>query len=228
MVETLLPLLGIAGGSFVLALSGALVPGPMFSATLAGSHRHGFWYGPGVVLGHALAEVLVVAALLLGLSHFLQTSWLLIVIGTVGGVTMVLMGTGMIRQARRPPPDLGANDESGKSDKDGAARRGSVVTGFVTSVVNPYWYLWWVSLPAMLLVSVREGNWPGVAAFFVGHISADLVWYSAVALGVSRGRRHLMGRAYQVLLVICALILFVMSGLFLVLAAEQLLRSPPD
>ena len=76
----------------------------------------------------------------------------------------------------------------------------------------------------MLLVSARESGWPGVAAFFVGHISADLVWYSAAAFGVSRGRRFLTGRGYQALLVVCALILFVMAGLFLVLAARQVLN----
>ena len=44
-----LDLAGLAVGSFVLALSGALVPGPMLSATVAGSHRRGFWFGPGVI-----------------------------------------------------------------------------------------------------------------------------------------------------------------------------------
>jgi|WetSurMetagenome_2_1015567.scaffolds.fasta_scaffold25494_3 threonine/homoserine/homoserine lactone efflux protein len=223
MLENLLPLAAVAGGSFVLALSGALVPGPMFSATLAGSHRHGFWFGPGVVLGHALAEAPVVAALLLGLSQVLQAPWLLIIIGSVGGATMALMGVGMIRRVRRPPPAMAAAVAGQETAGVRPFRLRAVLTGFTTSVLNPYWYLWWVTQPAMLLVSARANGWPGVAAFFVGHISADLVWYSAAALGVSRGRRFLDGRAYQALLVVCALILFAMAGLFLVLAAEQLL-----
>jgi len=206
-----LELAALAGGSFVLALSGALVPGPMFSATLAGSHRRGFWFGPGVILGHALAELPVVALLVLGLASFLENRWVLIVIGSVGSVALVWMGVGLVRQSRRPP----------EVEDVGVLRLGAVPTGFITSVFNPYWYLWWMTQPALLLASAVSLGWAGVAAFFLGHISADLGWYSLASLSISRGRGILQGRLYKALLIGCAVILFVMAVLFVKLAVEK-------
>ncbi len=206
-----LELAALAGGSFVLALSGALVPGPMFSATLAGSHRRGFWFGPGVILGHALAELPIVALLVLGLASFLENRWVLIVIGGVGAVALVWMGVGLVRQSRRPP-DVEAV---------GALRLGAVPTGFITSVLNPYWYLWWMTQPALLLASAVAMGWAGVAAFFLGHITADLGWYSLASLSISRGRGILQGWLYKALLIGCAVILFVMAALFAKLAVEK-------
>jgi threonine/homoserine/homoserine lactone efflux protein len=202
----------LAVGSFVLALSGALVPGPMFSATVAGSHRRGFWFGPGAVLGHAMAELPVVLLLLAGLSTYLDNRWVLVVIGSVGAATLVWMGVGLIRQSRRHP-DVG--------QEAGLLRFGAVLTGLLTTLLNPYWYLWWVTQPALLLVSARQMGWLGVGAFFIGHISADLAWYSATSLSVAKGRRLLQGTAYKALLIACAVILFVMAVLFARLVVEQ-------
>jgi threonine/homoserine/homoserine lactone efflux protein len=208
-----LPLLGLAFGSFVLALSGALVPGPMFSATVAGSHRRGFRFGPGVVLGHALAEMPIVALLLLGLAPFVNNPWVLVAIGVVGAVMLVWMGVGLVCQSRRPPDlDAGA----------GVLRFGAIVTGFVTSILNPYWFLWWATVPGALLKTAQEFGLLGVGVFFAGHISADLLWYSATAFSVSRGRNLLRGRLYKVLLIGCATILFVLAVLFVKLAVDQM------
>lgn len=207
----MLDLVGLAVGSFVLALSGALVPGPMLSATLAGSHRRGFWFGPGVVLGHALAEIPVVVLLLLGISSFLQNRWVLTAIGGVGAVALAWMGVGLLRQMNR---DAAAAEP-------GFVRLGSVPTGFITSLVNPYWYLWWVTQPTVLLAGAATMGWLGVAAFFIGHISADLGWFSAASWSVAKGRRLLQGRFYKALLIGCAGILFVMAVLFAKLAVEK-------
>jgi threonine/homoserine/homoserine lactone efflux protein len=214
-------LIGIAVGSFVLALSGALVPGPMFSATVAGSHRCGFWFGPMVVAGHAVAEAVMVALILAalalaGLRSLMESPWVLVGITIVGVPTMVWMGIGLLRQSRRPV------DVAGDA---GVLKFGAVPTGILTSVLNPYWYFWWVTQGPLLVASAAEMGWSGVGAFFAGHISADLSWYSLMALGVSRGRRLLAGKVYTGLLMGCAAILFIMAALFLKLALEKVLGA---
>jgi threonine/homoserine/homoserine lactone efflux protein len=208
-------LVGLAFGSFVLALSGALMPGPMLSATLAGSHRRGFWFGPGVVLGHALVEAPVVVLLVLGVSSFLENRWVLTAIGSVGAVALAWMGVGLLRQMGRDTT----------APEPGFVRLGSVPTGLITSLVNPYWYLWWVTQPTLLLAGAAAMGWLGVAAFFVGHISADLAWFSAASLSVAKGRRLLQGRFYKGLLIVCAGILFVMAVLFAKLAVEKVMAT---
>jgi threonine/homoserine/homoserine lactone efflux protein len=230
--ETLdiLTLAGLAAGSFALALSGALVPGPTFFVTIAGVRRHGFWFGPLVVLGHAVAELLVVALLLWGLSAVLKDSYVRAGIGAVGAIALVWMGTGMIRQARRlREAATMADAEAGPADAPAtAAQTGNrrtllieaVSAGFLTSIGNPFWHFWWVTQPLALLAIAAAQGWPGIAAFFIGHISADLAWLSVASLGVSSGRRFLKGRLYAGLLIGCGLMLFVMAGLFLKLAIE--------
>jgi threonine/homoserine/homoserine lactone efflux protein len=226
--ETLdiLTLAGLAAGSFVLALSGALAPGPTFFVTIAGSRRRGFWFGPLVVLGHALAELPVVALLLWWASTVLGNPYVLAAIGGVGAAALVWMGIGMVRQARRPPEELPEPAAGGPAPTPPAGGRyrifiEAVPAGFLTSIGNPYWHLWWVTCPTYLLASAAAQGWPGVAAFFIGHIAADLAWLSATSLAVSSGRRLLAGRLYTGLLVCCAVVLFVMAGFFLKLAVES-------
>ena len=96
----------------------------------------------------------------------------------------------------------------------------AVSAGFLTSIGNPYWHFWWVTQPLALLAIATARGWPGIAAFFIGHICADLAWYSATSLGVASGRRFLAGRTYAGLMIGCGVMLFVMAGLFLKLAID--------
>jgi len=51
-----LELIGIFFSSMGIGFSGALMPGPMLSVTIAESYKKGFWAGPLIVLGHAIPE----------------------------------------------------------------------------------------------------------------------------------------------------------------------------
>jgi threonine/homoserine/homoserine lactone efflux protein len=208
-----LELAGIAGSSFVAALSGALAPGPVLAVTIAGARRQGFWFGPLVVLGHGLVELPVVLLLALGLGAVLDNRWVIAAIGLVGAAAMAWMGAGLLGQSRRPPEEAGAG---------GTERLGPVGSGALTSMLNPYWYAWWVVLGAVLLAGAASRGWLGVLVFFAGHISADLVWYSLISFGVARGRRLLLGRAYKVLLIACGLVLLGMAARFLWLGGTTL------
>ena len=42
--------------SFIVALSGALMPGPLLTVTVGEAARRGFWAGPLIIVGHALLE----------------------------------------------------------------------------------------------------------------------------------------------------------------------------
>ncbi|MBW1797032.1 MAG: lysine transporter LysE, partial [Deltaproteobacteria bacterium] len=53
-------LAAIFGGSFTLALSGVLMPGPLLTVTVAESARIGFRAGPLLITGHAVLELLLV------------------------------------------------------------------------------------------------------------------------------------------------------------------------
>jgi len=209
-----LELAAVAFGSFVVALSGALMPGPVLAVTLAGSRRRGFWFGPLVVLGHAAVELPLVLLLYWGLGEALESDGIVIAIGGVGAVAMAWMAVGMFRQTRHlDDPD---------AEQVGVMRLGAVGSGAVTSLLNPYWYLWWVTIGAVMVASAQAAGWLGLVVFFAGHISGDLGWYSLISFGVSRGRRYLQGRLYKGLLIGCALILLAMAALFAKLAVEKM------
>ena len=77
-------------GSFILALSGALMPGPLLTVTVAESARAGFRAGPLLITGHAALEFLLVIAIVLGLGPFLKSPPVMGVIALVGGGILLL------------------------------------------------------------------------------------------------------------------------------------------
>ncbi len=87
--------------SFVVALSGALMPGPVLALTIGEVARRGFWAGPIIVLGHAIPEILIVIALTRGASEFLADNLVLGSVGLLGGTTLLGMGLVTVRKGRK-------------------------------------------------------------------------------------------------------------------------------
>lgn len=195
--------------SLLVGYSGALLPGPLIAFNVSESLRHGFWAGPALVLGHALTELLMVGALAWGLSQFLGQGWLTAAIGVAGGLVLVYMGLSVLRAnwGRRDPLEL-----------EGAVHRGHqspLVGGIVLSFFNPSWLLWWASVGSTYVLWALGLGVVGLGAFYLGHILADLSWYSLVSLIVASGRRSLSGRLYRGLLVGTGLFLTGFGGFFI-------------
>ena len=91
----------IFGTSFVIALSGALMPGPLLTATIAESSRRGFIAGPLLIGGHAILEMALIGALLLGLAPFLQKPAVFTIIALAGAGILLWMAVGMLDPCRR-------------------------------------------------------------------------------------------------------------------------------
>jgi threonine/homoserine/homoserine lactone efflux protein len=83
------------------------------------------------------------------------------------------------------------------------------VSGIIGSISNPYWTIWWATIGLGYLVSSFKFGMLGVAVFFIGHILADLFWYSLISFSVARGKRFIGDRGYKAL--------FYMCGIFLIL-----------
>jgi len=198
----------IAASSFIIALSGALVPGPLFTMTVSESLRSGFRAGPLIILGHGLLEVCIVLLLLLGVAPVFAGEGARMVIGAAGGAVLIVLGLMTVRDAGRPELELSA--APGKP-------RGMhpVVSGVVGSITNPYWIIWWATIGLGYLVSSQRFGLSGVIAFFAGHISADLGCYSIISLAVSRGRHIIGRRGYRFLLYCCGIFLMLFGGWFI-------------
>lgn len=191
----MLALGAIFGTSFTLALSGAMMPGPLLTTTISESVRRGSATGPLLILGHALLELAMVAALLVGLAPLLARDGVFAAIALVGAGVLAWMAVGMFRAL----PGLTI---------DWDVRQGTsgplVSTGILVSLSNPYWTIWWATIGLGYLMSCRALGAAGVAAFFVGHISGDLAWYTLISVLVAKGRRLLTDRVYRGLIGACA------------------------
>ncbi len=203
-------LLAVFAASFMLALSGAMAPGPVLAVTIRESSRHGAVAGPLVTLGHAVLEIVLLALIVLGVTRFIQAPLFLGITALVGGCLLILMGAaGLLRLPRAAAPATGSHEHSGHC----AAR--AAVAGALASISNPYWLLWWVTVGvAYLGMALRFGK-AGLVSFFAGHILADLAWNSTVAWAVSRGRRIFTPRAHRMLMGFCAVFLIGLGAYFL-------------
>lgn len=201
--------------SFLLALSGAMMPGPLLTVTISESSRRGFVVGPAMIFGHGLLELVLVLALLAGLAPILQRDDVFIAISVVGGAVLLWMGLGMLRGLSR----LSLATEVG-----GAEGRNLVLTGIALSAANPYWLLWWASIGLGYIAHAMKFGMIGVAAFFCGHILADLAWYSLISGGIAKGKRFFGDRVYRTLIGGCALFLLAFSCWFVYGGIERALH----
>jgi threonine/homoserine/homoserine lactone efflux protein len=205
--------------SFVVALSGAIMPGPLFTYTIAKTvqaPRRGFLVGLWVTLGHAALEALLIVGLLAGLSELLHNRVIIWIVGGLGSLLLLYMGVGLLRDAiRGRVPELsagGAAARAGEASADegpaggtGLQRLPSAVGGVLVSMSNPYWWIWWATVGSAFMVQYRIGwgTWPLLAAFFLGHEAGDLAWYLTISSLLHWGRRRISARLYLGILAAC-------------------------
>jgi threonine/homoserine/homoserine lactone efflux protein len=199
----MLALVTIFFSSFVVALSGAMMPGPLLTATISESTRHGAKAGPLLILGHGILELLLVTALLLGLAPFLRRDSVFTMVAVAGAIILLWMAATMFRSL----PGLRVEWEA-KSP----VRNHLVVSGMLLSLANPYWTIWWVSIGLGYILYSRQFGYPGVFFFFLGHIAADLAWYAMVSFVVGRGRCFFSDHLYRAVIGTCATFLLLFAG----------------
>ncbi|MBC7104924.1 MAG: LysE family transporter, partial [Firmicutes bacterium] len=85
--------------AFAVGLSGAMMPGPLLTLTIAESARRGWKVGPLVILGHGLLEGILVLVLVVGFAAVLTRQGVTTAIAILGGGFLVYMGYGMVRDA---------------------------------------------------------------------------------------------------------------------------------
>jgi threonine/homoserine/homoserine lactone efflux protein len=196
--------------SLLVAYSGALMPGPMLTAVVVESPRHGAKAGPLVVLGHAILELVLLGALVLGLGHLLERGSFKAAIALVGGAMLVYTATAMIVTVARDKVDLDWQAEAP------GRRMRIVLSGVLSSLSNPYWTIWWATIGLGLLTKAYAYGVAGVAVFYVGHILGDLTWYSVVSGTIAAGRRFITLRGYKMMLCAAAAFLLALAAWFIV------------
>ena len=210
--------------SFLVALTGAMAPGPLLTYTIiksAKTAKRGYLMGIWIIAGHALLEMGIIIFLLLGFSFVLKNIFVVRAIGIVGGLILVYFGGSILRDLYLGKisvsfltSDIGQNNSS--SGKGNRGFENPVAGGIMISMSNPYWWIWWATIGfafiAQFEISFRE--WPKLVAFFLGHEAGDLIWYLTVSFLAFFGLRRLNKKVYYGILAFCG-VFMIFFGIYL-------------
>ena len=143
------------------------MPGPLLTVVISGSARRGFWEGPALVLGHAVAEALIVVALAAGLSRLLKRNLVAGLIGLLGGAFLLWMGFDIVRSAW-----WGTVSLEQATGAEAGLQLGPIITGIVSASLiligcsgGPQWapVTWpslWGEVPWVLAPSISATSYP--------------------------------------------------------------------
>ncbi len=214
----------IFGIALATGFSGAVVPGSLLAVVVRESVRSGWAAGPIMMLGHGALELVAVALLAAGLIRFARSSRAQGAIGLAGGAVLLYLGYQTFHIS---------GDAAVQALRAGTAASGSaagslrlVLLGALMSMANPYWWLWWATIGvAHTGWAVQRGR-VGGGAYFVGHVLADVLWYSAVSVALGAGRTLFSSGVLRGIYVGCALFLAVLGAVFAAMGARRL--GAPD
>jgi threonine/homoserine/homoserine lactone efflux protein len=191
--------------SFTIALSGALMPGPLLATVIYESTKQGAKTGPLMILGHGLLEMLMLVLLIFGFTRYIHNPLALKIIAILGAFLLCFFGIKMLLSVPKLSLDFGPDYKYSSN---------LVLTGITMSLANPYWTIWWLTIGLGLFLGAERLGYVAVGVFFVGHILADLSWYSVVSLTISKGKKFISLKVYKGIIFVCAVILIVFGIYF--------------
>ena len=192
----------------LVSISGVMMPGPMFAVTVARSYQSRL-VGLKIALGHAIVEIPLMLLIYFGFSSFFDRIPVQITLYLVGGSILVWMGINMLRR-------VGSGAEKGAFVNEGGKGRGyqSVVAGVATSLLNPYFFLWWAAVGSMLIMKSLTFGFTGFALLITVHLLCDFGWLAFISVLVHRTKSLWAGKLQTRLMAASSLLLIGFGGWF--------------
>ena len=187
----------------VIGLTGALAPGPTLVATINASIAGDWKIGPKVTLGHMIAESVIFVLIVLGLATLALPYTTDIAL--IGGIALIVFGTLTI---------MGSRGASLNGPVTGTVSN-PYLAGLVTSVANPYFWIWWLTIGSAMVIVGLSGGIVLAAVFMVGHWCADLGWFTLVSAGISQGKTILSDTSYCSIMGVCGVFLILFGAYYL-------------
>jgi len=178
------------------------MPGPVFAATLSKGYESPV-AGIGVALGHGIVELPLVAIIYFGFARFFQLELVRTIVGLAGGSILIYMGSGMFRSRHEI------------SEEAHSLSQGSITAGFLTTLSNPYFFLWWATIGAALMTKAITFGLIGILLFVLVHWLSDLTWCSLISLIVYRSKHLWSKRLHGILFGLCGGMLIGFGGWFI-------------
>ena len=187
----------------IISLSGVMAPGPITAATIAAGTKSRNAGGL-IAVGHAIVEFPLMFLILAGIGVLFESALAKMIIGIVGGLFLLWMGTQMLR------------DISAKTAAQSAADSHSpVVTGIILSISNPYFLLWWATVGLALAKDARKLGLFAFVLFTIIHWLCDLSWLEALSWTSFKGSQLINETHQRIVLAICALAMLFFGAMFI-------------
>ncbi len=153
--------------------------------------------------GHALAEVVIFLLIVKGLATVAEEETG--IVAAVGGTALILFGLLTLK---------GSKTATLKISQKGATSN-PYLAGALTSVANPYFWIWWLSVGSALVLAELRESLVFAMIFMIGHWGADFGWYTLVSTSLDRGRTLLSEENYRRTLGLCGAFLVIFGASYL-------------
>ncbi|UCD85949.1 MAG: LysE family transporter [Deltaproteobacteria bacterium] len=185
-----------------ISLSGVMMPGPVFAVTIAKGHKNKN-AGVFIAFGHGIIELPLMLIIYLGFAQFFTSDTFKLAVGSVGGVMLILMGVQMFRTRKSMATegrDLPYN---------------SLTAGIITSGANPYFFLWWATIGATLILTASGFGLFGFLLFVAVHWLCDFFWYLFVSVATFKSKHLWSRKIHEIVFGMCSAILVVFGLWFI-------------
>ncbi len=214
---------------FVLSLTGALAPGPLSAAVVMQANRHGRLHGILPMVGHAIVEIGIVAAIVLGVHALPLTQVAISLILGFGGAVIVIFGMIALREYR-------ITDQTKKLDSPSEIPASTALEataqGAAVSVLSPYFLLWWfavgLSSVTMLVAELQTGVGTVLLAgtlIYLTHVSTDFLFGVFLTVGTEKATKKAMLGSINWITVVIGVFQLVLGGWFVLQALQIALTS---
>ncbi|MFW9833656.1 MAG: LysE family transporter [Candidatus Thorarchaeota archaeon] len=213
----------VLAGWFTLSLTGALAPGPLSAAVIQQASKRGRLHGILPMCGHSLVELVIVIAIILGVSSAVLDPYTNLLM-TVGGGVIIVFGLVALRDYKHEDSVDDSNEEMTASSALQATTQGALV-----SIFSPYFLLWWIAAGFTAINYLLDTvDWSVGAVLIAGiliyftHISTDFLFGAFLSVGATYGSKkaRVESKAGRLNLVNIGIGLFqVVLGLFFVYLA---------
>ena len=164
------------GLGFIICLTGAMIPGPMFVVLIKTALQEGEKSGAEMASSHFLTEVVLMTLVVIGLgtiSYFTSSS-ILNLIGFISSFSLFAFGILTFQETRKLKQiekELASPSENGL---------GGFKTGIVYTISNPAVIIWWLTIGLSTLVYTYV-TWSiiGVVFWGIGHFFGDSILLSS-------------------------------------------------
>ena len=184
----------------VFGLSAGFAPGPLFTLMLSETLQHGRAAGVKVALVPLLTGAPILLACTLVFMQLETMNWLLALIGFSGSIFVFYLG---VLSLRVQPVRV----------ETSVVRSRSLTKGIVTNFLNPYPYIFWMSVGVPLLTRANDEHVSHAAAFVAGFFSMVVLAQLGLVTITAVSRGFMSGPVYITIMRLLGLLMVIMAVL---------------